>query len=40
MLVAPNDWEVAGGPNTVTVAVLLVAPGPLCVEEMGPVVLF
>ena len=40
MLVAPNALEITGGPSTVTVAVLLVAPGPLCVEEMGPVVLF
>lgn len=40
MLVAPNDWETCGGPSTVTVAVLLVAPGPLWVEETGPVVLF
>lgn len=40
MLVAPKAVEILGDPSTVTVAVLLVAPGPLCVEEMGPVVLF
>ena len=40
MLAAPKASEIWGGPITVTVAVLLVAPGPLCVEEMGPVVLF
>lgn len=40
MLVAPKVVEILGDPSTLTVAVLLVAPGPLWVEEMGPVVLF
>jgi hypothetical protein len=40
MLVAAKAADILGEPSTVTVAVLLVAPGPLCVEEMGPVVLF
>ncbi len=40
MLAAPNAFAMLGGPITVTVAVLLVAPGPLSVDEIGPVVLF
>jgi hypothetical protein len=40
MLAAPNAFAMLGGPITVMVAVLLVAPGPLSVDETGPVVLF
>ena len=40
MLAAPNALEMLGGPITVILAVLLVAPAPLSVAEMGPVVLF
>ena len=40
MLAAPNAFAMLGGPITVTLAVLLVAPGPLSVDEIGPVVLF
>ena len=40
MLAAPNAFAMLGGPITVMLAVLLVAPAPLSVEEMGPVVLF
>jgi len=40
MLVAPNALLMLGGPMTVIEAVLLAAPGPLSVEEIGPVVLF
>jgi hypothetical protein len=39
MLAAPNAFVMLGGPITVMLAVLLVAPGPLSVEETGPVVL-
>lgn len=38
-LAAPNDFAIVGGPITVTVAVLLVAPAPLSFEETVPVVL-
>src|ERR1700730_4766496 len=34
----PNALLIVGGPTTVTVAVLLTAPAPLCVEEIAPVV--
>jgi len=34
----PNDFVMTGGATTVTVAVLLVVPGPLSFEEMLPVV--
>jgi len=40
MLAAPNAFAMLGGPITVMLAVLLVAPGPLSVDETGPVVLF
>jgi hypothetical protein len=40
MLAAPNAFAMLGGPITVMLAVLLVAPGPLSFEEIGPVVLF
>lgn len=40
MLAAPKAFAIDGGPITVIVAVLLVAPAPLSVEEIGPVVLF
>ena len=40
ILGAPNALAIDGGAITVRVAVLLVAPAPLCVEEIGPVVLF
>lgn len=40
MLAAPNAFAMLGGPITVMLAVLLVAPAPLSVDEMGPVVLF
>lgn len=42
MLAAPNPLLIVGGSGgaiTVRLAVLLVAPGPLSVEVMGPVVL-
>jgi hypothetical protein len=38
-LAAPNDFVMVGGPSTLTVAVLLVAPAPLSLEETVPVVL-
>jgi hypothetical protein len=38
-LAAPNDFVMVGDPSTVTVAVLLVAPAPLWLEETAPVVL-
>jgi len=40
IVAAPNAFEMVAGPTTVTVAVLLVAPAPLSVELMTPVVLF
>src|SRR5579883_2786792 len=40
MLAAPNTLLIVGGPITVRVAVLLVAPVPLSFEEIVPVVLF
>src|ERR1041385_5774541 len=40
MLAAPNAFAMLGGPITVMLAVLLVAPGPLSFDEIGPVVLF
>src|SRR5438445_10934995 len=40
MLAAPNALAMLGGPITVTLAVLLVAPAPLCVDAIAPVVLF
>ena len=40
MLAAPNAFAMLGGPITVIVAVLLDSPGPLSVDETGPVVLF
>ena len=40
MLAAPKALAMDGGPITVMVAVLLGAPAPLSVEEIGPVVLF
>src|SRR2546423_1992604 len=40
MLAAPNALEIFGGPITVMLAVLLVAPAPLSFDEIGPVVLF
>jgi hypothetical protein len=40
MLAAPNALLMLGGPITVMLAVLLVAPGPLSFDEIGPVVLF
>jgi hypothetical protein len=40
ILAAPNALERSGGPITVIVAVLLVAPGPLSFDETAPVVLF
>ena len=39
IVAAPNAFEAVGGATTVTVAVLLVAPGPLSVAEIVPVVL-
>src|ERR1700676_1259842 len=39
MLAAPKALAIEGGASTVTVAVLLTVPGPLSVEETGPVVL-
>ena len=38
MFVAPNDFEIVGGANTVMLAVLLVAPVPPSLEVMTPVV--
>ena len=38
MLAAPKALVIDGGAITVMLAVLLVAPGPLCVDEIGPVV--
>ena len=35
---APNALLIVGGATTVSVAVLLTAPAPLCVEEIAPVV--
>src|SRR6476661_4650643 len=40
MLAAPNALAMLGGPITVMLAVLLVAPAPLSFDEIGPVVLF
>src|SRR5262249_28848423 len=40
MLAAPKALAMLGGPITVIDAVLLVAPAPVSVEEIGPVVLF
>ena len=40
MLAAPNAFAMLGGPITVMLAVLLVAPAPLSFDEIGPVVLF
>src|SRR5215510_3411900 len=40
MFAAPNALLIVGGASTVTVAVLLVAPVPLSVDVMAPVVLF
>src|SRR5205823_12521573 len=40
MEAAPKAFAIAGGPITVIDAVLLVAPEPLSVDEIGPVVLF
>src|SRR5262249_29141872 len=40
MLAAPNCLAMLGGPITVMLAVLLVAPAPVSVDEIGPVVLF
>lgn len=40
MLAAPNALAMLGGPITVMLAVLLVAPAPVSVDEIGPVVLF
>jgi hypothetical protein len=40
MLAAPNALAILGGPITVMLAVLLGAPAPLSVDEIGPVVLF
>src|SRR5258708_3625198 len=42
MLAAQKGWSIVGraGVRTATVAVLLVVPGPLSVEVIGPVVLF
>src|SRR5262249_29719703 len=37
---APKLLKIEGNPITVSVAVLLVVPGPFCVELSGPVVLF
>ncbi|MGH9764959.1 MAG: hypothetical protein ACREAC_29330, partial [Blastocatellia bacterium] len=37
---ASKDLVMLGGPTTVKVAVLLVAPAPLSLELMAPVVLF
>src|ERR1700704_1229542 len=39
MAAAPKAFAMLGGPITVRVAVLLVAPAPLSVDEIGPVVL-
>jgi hypothetical protein len=36
---APNVLVIAGGTTTVTIAVLLIAPAPASVAEIGPVVL-
>ena len=38
-LAAPKALAITGGDKTVNVAVLLVAPAPLCVDETAPVVL-
>src|SRR6478609_2152729 len=40
MLAAPNALAMLGGPITVILAVLLVAPAPVSFDEIGPVVLF
>ena len=40
MVLGTNDFAILGGPITVMLAVLLVAPAPLSFEEIGPVVLF
>src|SRR6476661_2587525 len=40
MLAAPNALAMLGGPITVMLAVLLVAPAPVSFDEIGPVVLF
>src|SRR6476659_549571 len=40
MLAAPNAFAMLGGPITVMLAVLLGAPAPVSVDEIGPVVLF
>src|ERR1051326_5854422 len=40
MVAAANGFAMLGGPITVMLAVLLVAPAPLSFEEIGPVVLF
>src|SRR6478752_2002395 len=40
MLAAQKALAMLGGPITVTLAVLLVAPAPLSFDEIGPVVLF
>src|SRR5947209_4035598 len=40
MLAAPNALAMLGGPITVMLAVLLVAPALLSFDEIGPVVLF
>src|SRR6185437_2792889 len=40
MLGAPNCFAMPGGPITVMLAVLLVAPGPVSFAEIAPVVLF
>jgi len=39
IVAASNDFAIVGGPTTVIVAVLLVAPAPLSFELTGPVVL-
>jgi hypothetical protein len=39
IVAAPNVLVIAGGTATVTVAVLLIAPAPVSLEEIGPVVL-
>src|SRR5262249_19204108 len=40
MVAASNDFAIDGGPTTVSIAVLLVVPGPLSLELIVPVVLF
>src|ERR1041384_4314972 len=40
MLAAPNCFAMLGGPITVMLAVLLVAPAPVSFDEIAPVVLF